>query len=87
MGMALAVMHTITLACGPILAAIICLFLGTSLVLLTRLSAWRHRNAGRISKANDAGYADGTTTKRHVWQPKKPYQIWPFHVWLSHLEQ
>lgn len=57
-----------------VLAAMICLFLATFVVLFTCFSARLHKKRARNahnSKAADAGYPGGyTTTKRHFWQRK-----------------
>lgn len=57
------------------LAAMICLFFGTFVVLFTCLSSRMHRKDGRGSKAGDAGYANGTTTttRRRFWQRRSRY--------------
>jgi len=54
-----------------ILAAMICLFLATFIVLFTCCSARRHRNDARVSKHSDSAY--GTTTRRHFWQRRTRY--------------
>jgi len=57
-----------------ILAAMICLFFGTFVVLFTCFSSRMHRNDRRNVKAGDAGYAAGpTTTRRHFWQRRSRY--------------
>ncbi|KAE8449867.1 hypothetical protein EG329_007344 [Mollisiaceae sp. DMI_Dod_QoI] len=56
------------------LAAMICLFFGTFVVLFTCFSSRMHRNDRRNVKAADAGYAAGpTTTRRHFWQRRSRY--------------
>jgi len=58
-----------------ILAAMICLFFGTFVVLFTCLSSRIHRKDNRASKAGDAGYVGNgtTTTKRRFWQRRNRY--------------
>jgi len=59
-----------------ILAAMICLFFATFIVLFTCFSARMHsRNTTHTTKVADAGYANGTTTrrKRHFWQRRSRY--------------
>jgi len=54
-----------------ILAAMICLFFATFIVLFTCFSARRHRNDTVVSKHGDAGYANGgTVQRRRFWQRK-----------------
>lgn len=60
-----------TVGMWTILAAMICLFFGTIIVLFTCLSKRMHRKDNRASKAGDAGYA--TQTRRHFWQRRSRY--------------
>lgn len=57
------------------IAAMVCLFFATFIVLFTCFSARRHRNDVRTTKHADAGYVNGgtTTTKRHFWQRRSRY--------------
>jgi glucan phosphoethanolaminetransferase (alkaline phosphatase superfamily) len=54
------------------LAAMICLFFGTFVVLFTCFSKRMHRKDNRAAKAGDAGYAT-QTRKRHFWQRRSRY--------------
>lgn len=57
-----------------ILAAMILLFFATFIVFFTCFSARMHRNSARHSKHSDAGYANGTTTRRRrFWQRRSRY--------------
>jgi uncharacterized membrane protein len=58
-----------------ILAAMICLFFATFIVLFTCFSSRLHNRANRNSKVADAGYANNgaTTRKRHFWQRRNRY--------------
>ncbi|KAF4609813.1 hypothetical protein G7Y89_g15810 [Cudoniella acicularis] len=56
-----------------LLAAMILLFLGTILVLLTCCSSRMHRQ-NRNVKGAESGYANGTTvSRRHFWQRRNRY--------------
>ncbi|CZR67713.1 related to palI protein [Phialocephala subalpina] len=57
------------------LAAMICLFFGTFVVLFTCFSKRMHRkDNNRVSKGGEAGYVNGTTTRRrHFWQRRSRY--------------
>lgn len=56
------------------LAAMICLFFGTFVVLFTCFSSRMHRKDNRVSKGGEAGYVGGTTTtRRHFWQRRSRY--------------
>jgi Na+/H+-dicarboxylate symporter len=56
-----------------ILAAMICLFFATFIVLFTCCSSRMH-SQNRVSKYGDAGYVNGTTTtRRHFWQRRTTY--------------
>lgn len=57
-----------------ILAAMVLLFFATFIVFFTCFSARMHRNSARHSKHGDAGYANGTTTRRrYFWQRRSRY--------------
>jgi len=58
------------------IAAMVCLFFATFIVLFTCFSARRHKRAAHTSSSKEAGYANGTTTtrtKRHFWQRRNRY--------------
>ncbi|TVY64291.1 pH-response regulator protein palI/prr-5 [Lachnellula suecica] len=57
-----------------LLAAMICLFFATFIVLFTCCSSRMHRQNHTSSKHAETGYANGTTTtKRHFWQRRSRY--------------
>jgi len=58
-----------------ILAAMLCLFFATFIVLFTCLSAHKHRKSDRAVKHEVAATEYGTpvTTKRHFWQRRSRY--------------
>lgn len=57
-----------------VLAAMVCLFLATFVVLFTCFSARMHKRRAHNSKVGDAGYVNGaTTTRRHFWQRRNRY--------------
>lgn len=56
-----------------ILAAMILLFLGVVVVLLTCCSSRLHAKRNNVSKHADAGYGHTTTTRRHFWQRRTRY--------------
>ncbi|KAH6683330.1 SUR7/PalI family-domain-containing protein [Halenospora varia] len=62
-----------TTAMWTLLVAMLCLFLGTILVLLTCCSSRMHRQ-NKPTKHAESGYANGTTTtRRHFWQRRTRY--------------
>jgi len=62
-------------AMWTLVAAMVCLFFATFIVLFTCFSARRHRHAATNTKHTEAGFANGTTTttKRHFWQRRNRY--------------
>jgi hypothetical protein len=61
-------------AIWTLIAAMVCLFFATFIVLFTCFSARRHKHDGRTTKTAEAGYpATTTTTKRRFWQRRNRY--------------
>jgi len=60
-------------AIWSVVAAMVCLFFATFIVLFTCFSARRHSHTANTTK--EAGYANGTTTttNRHFWQRRNRY--------------